>query len=127
TDPGDVVFRNIEKEATKLRAGIEAVQATIKARLSELTEQSRKHVARPKPATPPKQGKGKTAAEKAEHERDRRRDTLHSYDSLLWRLRGTVDAILHYLGSADVAAAISGSVLLVGEAGCGKSHLVADV
>ncbi len=127
SDPGEVVFRRIETEATKLREGIEAVQTTVKARVDKLTDQSRRHAARPPPATPSTRARQKSAAQKAEDERDRQRENLHSFDSSLWRLRGTVDDILYYLGGVDVAAAISGSVLLVGEAGCGKSHLVADV
>ena len=126
-DPGDAVFGSIENHAKKLRQGIEAVDTTVKARITKLTEQSRKHAPRQRPATTPSRPKRKSAAQKAEDERDRQRDNLHSFDVSLWRLRSAIDEVLHYLGSADIAAAISGSVLLVGEAGCGKSHLVADV
>ena len=126
-DPGEAVFGSIDRHAKKLRAGIEAVQATVEARIAELTEQSRKHAADERPATTPSRPKQKSAAQKAKDERARQRDNLRSFDTSLWRLRSAVDEILHYLGSADIAAAISGSVLLVGEAGCGKSHLVADL
>jgi hypothetical protein len=126
-DPGDAVFRTIESHAKALRTGIEAVQTTVNARIAKLTAQSRKPTTRQRPATPPSRAERKSAAQKAEDERDRHRESLHSFDSSLWRLRGRVDEVIHHLGSADIAAASSGSVLLVGEAGCGKSHLVADV
>jgi hypothetical protein len=123
-DPGDAVFRTIERHAHKLRQGIEAVQAIVQTRINTLTEQSRSYAAGQRPATKQKQ---KSVIQNAEDERSRLSDDLQSFNASLWRLRGSVDQVLAYLESADVAAAISGSVLLVGEAGCGKSHLVADV
>jgi hypothetical protein len=125
-DPGEAVFRSVESHAKKFSEGIEAVQAKVRARIATLTDQSRKH-ARRQPTTRPRRPQRKSAAQKAEDERHRQREGLYSFDSSLWRLRGRVDEVIHHLGSIDVAAAISGSVLLVGEAGCGKSHLVADV
>lgn len=126
-DPGDAVFRSVEGHAKTLRKGIEAVQATVRSRIATLADQSRKRAPRRQSTTPPSRSKRRSAAQKAEDERDRQREGLHSFDSSLWRLCGRVDDVIHHLGSAEVAAAISGSVLLVGEAGCGKSHLVADV
>jgi hypothetical protein len=127
SDPGDAVFRSIETEANKLRDGLEVVQAAVRSQIETLTGQSRRHASRLKPAPSSARRTRRSAAQKAEDTRVRQRQTLQSFDSSLWRLRGTVDEVLHYLRSADIAAAISGSVLLVGEAGCGKSHLVADV
>lgn len=127
SDPGDAVFRTLGDHAKKLRQGIEAVQSAVEGRLGKLAEQSRKRAARGRPSTAPTRTKRKSAAQKAEEERNRQRDSLHSFETSLWRLRSSVDEVLSYLGSADIAAAVSGSVLLVGEAGCGKSHLVADV
>lgn len=126
-DPGDAVFRSVEGHAQTLRKGIAAVQATVRTRIATLDEQSRTHAPRRQSTTASSRSKRKTSAERAEDERERQRKSLHSFDSSLWRLLGDVDDVIHHLGGAEVAAAISGSVLLVGEAGCGKSHLVADV
>lgn len=126
-DPGDSVFRRVEGHAMTLRKGIEAVQKTVRDRIATLTDRSRKLAPGREPTTVAGRPKRKSAAQKDEDERDRQREGLHSFDSSLWRLCGRVDEVIHHLRGADVAAAISGSVLLVGEAGCGKSHLVADV
>lgn len=126
-DPGDAVFRSVESHAKAFREGIEAVQATVRARIATLADQSRKRKSRQQPTTPSGRSRRTSAAQKAQDERDRQLEGLHSFDSTLWRLCGRVDEVIHHLGSAEIAAAISGSVLVVGEAGCGKSHLAADV
>lgn len=126
-DPGDAVFRSIEHQAKSLREGVEAVQVKVEARAATLTEQSRGSAADRRPAPTSSRTKKKSAAERFEDEQVRERENLHSFGMSLWRLRGAVDEVLRYFDSADMEAAISGSVLLVGEAGCGKSHLVADV
>ena len=126
-DPGDAVFRTIEAEASALRNGVEEVEAAVEHRLETLSERSRKYNARPQPTHESRPAKRRSRAQKAEDERVRQRDNLRSFSGSLWRLQAAVDGVIHYLNGDEVAAAASGSVVVVGEAGCGKSHLVADV
>lgn len=83
--------------------------------------------ATPARAAASSKSKQKSAAELAEDERVRRLGALDDLSSSLWRLGHPVENIVYYLASSQIKSATSGSVLLVGEAGCGKSHLVADL
>lgn len=126
--PGSAVFTELAEAAVRLKNAVESHQKAAQARVEELNEQTRRAAARRRPtnATTTSQ-KRKTRAQQSEDERDRRREVVHRFTSSLYRLLGALDELLLRLRSNDVKAAIGGSVLLVGEAGCGKSHLVADL
>lgn len=128
TEPGASVFIELEDASTRLKEGVEARSALVEARLDELHEQTRNAAKRRKPAKPhPKSSKRKTKAQQAEEQRERHREALYAFRSSLYRIEGAIDELLRYLRSDEIKAAVGGSVLLVGEAGCGKSHLVADL
>lgn len=127
-EPGSTVFTRLEEAATRLKRCVEERSHLVQLRVDELNEESRRTTARRK-ATNPKGNstKRKSRAQQAEDERRRQREALDNFSSSLYRLRSTIDELLRYLQSDNIKAAVSGSVLLVGEAGCGKSHLVADL
>ena len=126
-NPGDAVFRSIGHQAKTLREGVDAVRGKVDGRIATLTDQSRSPAQHQSHATTSRRTRTKAASEKAEDKGERQRESLYAFDSALWRLRSAVDEVLHFVDGAAVEAAIGGSLLLVGEAGCGKSHLVADV
>lgn len=127
-EPGRSVFAQLEEAVTRLRDGVDARSTLVDNRLDELNAQTQRAAARRRPpksvAGSPKR---RTKAQQAEDERKRHRDALETFSSSLYRLGRAIEEIQRFLESNEVAAATRGSVLLVGEAGCGKSHLVADL
>lgn len=127
-EPGRTVFAFLEEAATRLEAGVDVQAELVGARLDSLREESQQATARRRSGeSKAKTSKRKTKAQKTEDEREQRRRALHAFETSLYRLRSAIGELLWYLRGDEVKAAIGGSVFLVGEAGCGKSHLVADL
>lgn len=128
TDPESRIFRELKTAAAALKAGIESETLLVDGRVEELEEESRRALSRRKATVPTaSRRKRKSKAEVAEAARERRRKALRDLQTLLYRIERAVDEVIWYLQGDEVDAANNGAVLLVGEAGCGKSHLVADV
>jgi hypothetical protein len=58
---------------------------------------------------------------------DNERARLYDVQTALWRLRAAGSDALSRFTGVEAAAAESGALIMDGPAGCGKSHLVADV
>lgn len=126
SSPGSGVFTDLTSAATVLSEGLNEQAGLVHARLDELDNQTRAAAVRKPAGKPRRRSNRPTKAEQEEAERESRRRTLWSFQSALAQVSGAVDDLLWHLRGDEVKAAVGGSVLLVGEAGCGKSHLVAD-
>lgn len=125
-EPGDEAFQSLDDGARRFLCGVQEQENAIQERIDTITAAGPTH----RPERPPSSdGKKRrpTKAEAAEEQRTKELEALRDFRGSLWRLTRALDNILHYLGGQEGKAAKSGSVLIVGEAGCGKSHLVADL
>lgn len=125
SEPGELVVQRLSAGASALLLGVQAEQGVLAEAMTELARETRE-----RPAAAPS-AKPVSSDDEASRAQDRdwagRRQILERAESALWRLRSSVDRILAYLATDDARASIDGSVLVVGEAGCGKSHLMADL
>lgn len=65
--------------------------------------------------------------ERAPSAAETRRAALYRFAHEVWRQRRAIDGVLEGFAGVDIDAARIGALLLEGPAGCGKSHLIADV
>lgn len=124
-EPGELVLRRLKTAASELLRGVQEEQSTLGEALKELDGDTQQDPAATRTTEPV--SSDDEAARAQDRDRASRRQVIERADSALWRLRSSVDRILSYLASDDARASIDGSVLVVGEAGCGKSHLMADL
>lgn len=124
-EPGNVTFERLRDQAEAFQTGIAAQRAAAEVRHEALREEVAKAA---ELVATTKTGPRKAVTLQAEaDQRTKLRDDLYDFESRVYRLQSDVDHIQWFLTTKEIDAATSGSVLLVGEAGCGKSHMVADV
>lgn len=128
-EPGSEVFRELAQVTNGLKSGVDAQSNLVDDRIDTLNEEIRTAARRLKRSstTQATSTRRKTSAQRKQEERERRSKALDDFRSDLYRIGRAIDEVLWYLQGDEVMAAIGGSVMVVGEAGCGKSHLVADL